>query len=214
MDVYFSNFNTHLFLLANSDLKEGSDGKAVNASTTSAISLISSGTPNPDTEIKNVTMFTPPGVTKDVKRVKVISESGYDTIIPLGQASGDVQLSFVRPAVGIYEGDADTGTDTYTVLKKWFNDGIEKQVGAYKWLVYLRPRLAQAGDTSITYEAQAYHVLPTDWDDGAADPDNGQEYNLTLAVDKKPYAVALTTDDSTVTIAASGSTVTIPAGGS
>lgn len=194
MDTYFSNFDTHLFLVPLTALTAGTADQPLPSAD---LAMKATGTSAYDYEIQSVTSFDRPNVTKDIKRVKVINGEGYDEIIPLGQAAGDAQLSFVRPAVGVYSGPADTDNDNYTKMKSWFENGITNQFGNYMCLVLAQPRIASAAASTKSYEGTAYIVMPTEFADGPIDPDNGQEFTMTMAVQRKPYAISITRDSTT-----------------
>lgn len=175
-----SNFGSHFFLC------DYTDNTTVPAS---------------GTEVENVISYTPPELSKDTKAYKTLTNNGWDSIAVLGQSAGDISLSFIRDAKGVYTG-RNTDTDSYTVLKKWFDSSLGASAGlnARKNFVAVKPRLNSEG--TAAYEGTLYHVIPKNWSDGPSDPDNGQEFNITLAVFQAPVPVVVTATENSFTFAA------------
>lgn len=163
-----SNFDTHIFL-----------------GSTAATSTAAS----PGDELHQCTNANLGKINKDVKRTKELDGLGWDTFTMLGQAVDDITLEFNRKAEGVYEGSGTTGTDSYTVLKKWFDGSIENPVGATKYLTHIRRRLS---GTSVAYEGMQYCVIPINWADADANGDDGQSFSVTLGVIGAPVPVDVT----------------------
>jgi hypothetical protein len=171
-----SNFDTHVFI------GNYTDNTTVPASAN---------------ELEDVINFSGGTITKDKKTYKTLTNDGWDSIAMLGQSVDDIQINLIRQAKGTYTNGA-TGTDAYTVLRKWFDASVSAaatQSDLCKNVIIARKRL-NATSGQPEYEGLMYHVTPSAFTDGDADPDNGQEFNVTLAVFQAPVHITVTKSES------------------
>ena len=175
-----SNFDTHVFIGTYTD---------------------NTTVPSSGTELEDVINFGGGSIQKDKKTYKTLTNDGWDSIAMLGQSVDDITISLIRQAKGVYTNGA-SGTDAYTTLRKWFdkaNSAAASQSDLCKNVIVARKRL-NSSDGTVAYEGLMYHVTPSNFTDGDADPENGQEFNVTLAVFQAPVHVTVTRTESQGTV--------------
>lgn len=171
-----SNYDTHVFLGTYTD---------------------NTTVPASASEIEDVINFGGGAINKDKKTYKTLTNDGWDSIAMLGQSVEDLTLSLIRQAKGVYTNGA-SGTDPYTVLRKWFDKSLSAsatQSDLCKNLIIARKRL-NSSTGAVEYEGIMYHVTPASFTEGDADPENGQEFNVSLAVFQAPVHIVATKSTS------------------
>lgn len=171
-----SNFDTHVFL----------------GTYTDATTVPASGT-----ELEDVINFGGGAINKDKKTYKTLTNDGWDSIAMLGQSVEDLTISLIRQAKGVYT-NGSSGSDAYTTLRKWFDKSMSAaaaQGDLCKNLIVARKRL-NSSTGAVEYEGIMYHVTPASFTEGDADPENGQEFNVSLAVFQAPVHITVTRSES------------------
>lgn len=175
-----SNFDTHVFLGTYTD---------------------NTTVPSSGTELEDVINFGGGAINKDKKTYKTLTNDGWDSIAMLGQSVEDLTISLIRQAKGTYT-NGSSGTDPYTTLRKWFDKSLSAaatQSDLCKNLIVARKRL-NSSSGAVEYEGIMYHVTPASFTEGDADPENGQEFNVSLAVFQAPVHIVATRSESQGTV--------------
>lgn len=182
MDTFvLSNFDTHILLS-----KDTADDSFVS-------SAVIGGSSDTYVEVDNVINFQSGEINKDTKTYRTLTNDGWESIAVLGQSIGDHTISCIRPADGIYQGEGDTGTTNYEILRKWFMDSLgANNFKARRKLIVISPRLASQGASTISYEATEYNVIPKTFKEGDKDPDAGQEFEITVGAFGRPFSASAT----------------------
>lgn len=137
-------------------------------------------------EIKYVLSCNVGEINKDVKTFKTLNGNGWDSAVPLGQSISEGSMNLIRVGSDIFNGTDD---DNYGKLKKWVLDATKAGgATAAKALVEIVPRGMTSGSTpEEQYEATVYVVVPTKFNPGERNTDDGQEFDISF----QPYGAPI-----------------------
>lgn len=145
-------------------------------------------------ELDGLLPFTPPGVTKDVARYRIMNANGWEALAPLGQSQSDCTVNLLRTGTGdVFIGA--TAASTYSKVKSWaLSHAAQGGQAVPKCFVVVRPRSFD----STSYEGVCYFVIPSGFADGEIG-ENGQEYSVTVSPFGPPIPIKVTKTGNTYT---------------